>query len=114
MNGQGISENNNSDIDDIFGNTVMFGIARNLDEVSIYIWGEYQPAPIVFNIDKIDQVIDLLIDTKDEAFKEKTTYLNKEEMYVAECCDRIVYGVQKVKNEKCIYCKNDITINNDN
>ena len=92
---------------DTFGNNVIFGLARNLDQVSVYVWGEYQQTPLMFNLDKMDEVINLMIDKKVDAEKERTQYLNKDdEMYVADCCNRIVYGIPTSAN-KCIYCLND-------
>jgi hypothetical protein len=48
-----------------------------------------------------------MIDKKVDAENERTQYLNKDdEMYVADCCNRIVYGIPTSEN-KCIYCLND-------
>ena len=88
---------------DIFGNDVALGVAQNLDETSIYIWSSVSPLPIMFDSRRIDEVIDELIDSKITAIENKKDYLNQEEdMFVSDCCNKIVYGVPL--NSGCIYC----------
>ena len=60
-------------------------------------------APIMIESEKIDILIDELIDEKLRALELKKDQMDLEDdsMFVSECCQRIVYGTP---NEECPYC----------
>ena len=91
-------------VQDIFGNDVAIGIAQHLGRTSIYVWHNVAVAPMMIETAQIDLLIDELIDIKIEALDIETGTFTDNDMFVSQCCGKIVYG----NPNTCIYCDKDV------